>query len=310
MNNMFTKIKLSEEVSKAIKEKKGVVALESTIISHGMPYPKNVECALELEKIIRDNGAIPATIAIIDGVIHVGLTKEEIEYIGNGKRDVLKVSRRDIPVVTARGLSGATTVSATMYIASRVGIKVFGTGGIGGVHRDQQAAMDISADLDEFGKTNCIVVCAGCKSILDIPNTLEYLETKGVPVLGYKTLDCPAFYTRESGVALEYKIDNAKEAADIACDKWAFGIDGGVLVVNPIPEEYSYPKKEIDKAIEKALKLAKENNITGKRITPFLLKTIVEETGGKSLEANIHLVKNNVMLAAKIACEVANNEKN
>lgn len=303
-------IVLSKEVKEAIEKGLPVVALESTIISHGMPYPKNVETALSLEKLIRDNGAVPATIAIINGVIKVGLTKEDIEYIGNSKNEVIKVSKRDLPIIISRKQNGATTVSATMYISSLVGIKVFATGGIGGVHRFQDKAMDISNDLEELGTTNVIVVCAGVKSILDIANTLEYLETKGVPVLGFKTLEMPAFYTRTSNISLEYKSDTEEDIASIAYHKWDLGINGGILVANPIPTEYSYDSDEINTAIEKALKMAKDNDITGKRITPFLLKTIVELTGGESLEANIHLVQNNCILAAKIAKELIKYEKN
>ena len=303
-------IVLSKEVKEAIEKGIPVVALESTIISHGMPYPKNVETALSLEKMIRDLNVVPATIAIIDGVIKVGLSKEDIEYIGNCKNEVVKVSKRDLPIVVSRKQNGATTVSATMYISKLAGIKVFATGGIGGVHRNQIEAMDISNDLEELGTTNVIVVCAGVKSILDISNTLEYLETKGVPVLGYKTLEMPAFYSRSSGIDLEYKSDDPKDIASIASTKWNLGINGGILVANPIPIDYSYDDKEINAEIEKALELAKENGINGKRITPFLLKTIVELTGGKSLEANIHLVQNNCVLAAKIAKELTEYEKN
>ena len=304
MKTLNYELILSDEVKNAIKNNLPVVALESTIISHGMPYPKNVETALELEDIIRSNGCIPATIAIIDGTIKVGLTKDEIDYIGNGKTEVLKVSKRDLPICIARGMCGATTVSATMYISKLAGIKVFGTGGIGGVHRDYKDALDISNDLETLGEDEVIVVCAGCKSILDIPNTLEYLETKGVPVLGYKTLKCPAFYTKDSGYNLEYKVSNPSEIAKIANTKWDLGLKGGVLVFNPISDIDSFPKDEIDKAINEALREAKELNITGKRITPFLLKKIVEITGGRSLKANISLVKNNVDLASKIAKEL------
>ena len=303
-------IVLSVEVKEALEKGLPVVALESTIISHGMPYPKNVETALSLEKLIRDNGAVPATIAIINGVIKVGLSKEDIEYIGNGKNEVIKVSKRDLPIIISRKQNGATTVSATMYISSLVGIKVFATGGIGGVHRFQDKARDISNDLEELGTTNVIVVCAGVKSILDIANTLEYLETKGVPVLGFKTLEMPAFYTRTSNINLEYKSDTEDDIASIAYHKWELGINGGILVANPIPAEYSYDSDEINTAIEKALKMAEDNDITGKRITPFLLKTIVELTGGESLDANIHLVQNNCILATKIAKEFIKYEKN
>ena len=303
-------IVLSKEVKQALKDNLPIVALESTIISHGMPYPKNVETALSLEKLIRDNGAVPATIAIIDGVIKVGLTKEDIEYIGNGKNEVVKVSKRDLPIIVSRKLNGATTVSATMYISSLAGIKVFATGGIGGVHRFQDKARDISNDLEELGSTNVIVVCAGVKSILDIANTLEYLETKGVPVLGFKTLEMPAFYTRTSGIGLEYKSDTEEDIASIAYHKWDLGMNGGILVANPIPKEFSYDSKTINNAIEKALQMAKDEEITGKRITPYLLKTIVELTGGESLDANIHLVQNNCILAANIAKELKKYEKN
>ena len=303
---MNENIILSVEVKEALKNNLPVVALESTIISHGMPYPKNVETAMSLEKIIRDNGAVPATIAIINGKIKVGLSKDDIEYIGNGRNEVIKVSKRDLPIVVSRKLNGATTVSATMYISSLAGIKVFATGGIGGVHRNQMEAMDISNDLEELALSDVIVVSAGVKSILDIENTLEYLETKGVPVLGYKTLEMPAFYTRNSGIKLEYKCENPKDIASIAYNKWNLGIKGGMLVANPIPLEFSYDEKEINNAINKALKEAKDNNITGKRITPFLLKTIVEETNGESLKANIHLVQNNCVLAANIAKELKN----
>ena len=294
----------SDEVYDALRKNKPVVALESTIISHGMPYPKNVETALELEDIVRKAGATPATIAIIDGDISIGLSRDLIEKIGNGKTEVIKVSKRDLPVAIARKLSGATTVSATMYIASLAGIKVFATGGIGGVHRHQEEARDISNDLEELALNDVIVVCAGVKSILDIPNTLEYLETKGVPVLGYKTLEMPAFYTQKSGVNLEYESDSPNDISNIAKAKWGVGLEGGILVVNPIPEAYSYPKEEIDVAISEALKRAEAMHINGKRITPFLLKTIVEITGGKSLDANIALVKNNVALASEIAKEL------
>jgi len=297
-------IDIKKEVYDAIKKGLPVVSLESTIISHGMPYPENVNTALELERIVRENGSIPATIAIIDGIIKVGLEKEDIERIGNSKTEVIKVSRRDIPIVTSRKLSGATTVSATMFISNLVGIKVFATGGIGGVHRNQNEVMDISNDLEEFSKSNVVVVSAGVKSILDIGNTLEYLETKGVPVLGYKTKEMPAFYTRKSGYELEYSFDEPSEIASIYKDKMGLGLTGGIFVANPIPLEFSYDKTKIDEAIDTALIEAKSNNITGKRITPFLLKTITELTHGESLKSNIELVKNNCVLASKIAKEI------
>ncbi len=297
-------IEINNEVYEALKKGFPVVALESTIISHGMPYPQNVKTALELETIVRNNGAIPATIAIIDGIVKIGLSSDEIEYIGNKKVDVTKVSKRDLPVIIARGKCGATTVSATMYIASLAGIKVFATGGIGGVHRDQSISRDISNDLEELSEDEVVVVSSGVKSILDIPNTLEYLETKGVIVIGYKTLEMPAFFTKESGVKLEYKADSPKEIAEIAKAKWNMALRGGVLVANPIPDEFSYDKDSIDIAINEALKDAKEEGIEGKRITPYLLSKIVEITKGGSLEANIALVKNNVYLASLIAKEM------
>ena len=301
---------IKDEVKNALLNNIPVVALESTIISHGMPYPKNKECALMLEKIVKDNGCVPATIAIIDGAIHVGLTNREIERIANGKEEVIKVSKRDLPFVTSLKLNGATTVATTMFIASKVGIKVFSTGGIGGVHRNYSKVLDISNDLEELSMDNLIVVCAGCKSILDIENTLEYLETKGVPVIGYKTKECPAFYTNKSGIDLEYSLDNPLDIAKVYSDKVNLGLNGGVLVFNPIDDKYAYPKEFIDKAINEALIEAEKNNITGKRITPFLLSKIVELTKGKSLDVNIELVKNNVLLGTKIAKELVNYEKN
>lgn len=293
----------TDEVYEALKKKKPVVALESTIIAQGMPYPKNVETSIALENILREMGVTPATIAIIDGDISVGLTHDQIEDIGNGKREVMKVSRRDLPIVIGRKLTGATTVSSSIYIASLAGIPVFATGGIGGVHFFQNQTRDISNDLEELALDNVVVVSAGVKSILDIANTLEYLETKGVPVIGFRSKEMPAFFTRESGIFLEYESDSAKDIANIARAKWGIGLNGGILIANPIPEEYSYPKENIDKAIKEALEKASEEKIQGKRITPFLLKTIVDETGGKSLEANIALVKNNVKLAGEIAKE-------
>lgn len=302
--NCSIKIVYTKEVKDAIDNHLPVVALESTIISHGMPYPKNIECALMLEDAVRKEGVVPATISIINGEIHVGLTRDELEEIGDKKKDIVKVSKRDLPVVVARKLSGATTVAATAYIASLSGIKVFATGGIGGVHRGYKDVLDISNDLDTLGEEKVIVVCAGCKSILDIPNTLEYLETKGVPVIGYKTLECPAFYSRESGISLEYRSDSPKDIADIANAKWNLGLNGGVLIFNPIDPKYSMKKEEIDKEIEKALEDAKNENITGKRITPYLLSKLVDLTDGKSLDANIELVKSNAKLAALIAKEL------
>lgn len=300
--NLEKYVKISQEVKEAIKEKKPVVALESTIISHGMPYPKNVETALEVEKVVRENGAIPATIAIINGEIKIGLTKEEIEVIGKAGLSVTKTSRRDLAYVVANKLNGATTVAATMICAQMANIKIFATGGIGGVHRGAEKTMDISADLEELGKTNVAVICAGCKSILDMGLTLEYLETKGVAVYGYKTNILPAFYTRESDFKVN-KINSEQEVAKVLKTKWDLGLDGGVVITNPIPEEFSMDRKIIDKTILEALKEADEKGIKGKDITPFLLDKIQKLTSGKSLEANIELVFNNAKLASKIAIE-------
>lgn len=300
MNNI---VKLSKEVKEALKENKPVVALESTIISHGMPYPQNVETALNVEKIIRENGAIPATIGIINGELIAGLTKEEIDYMGKTK-GILKVSRRDIPYVCAMKKDGATTVASTMIIAEMAGIKIFATGGIGGVHRGAEITMDISADLEELAQTNVAVVCAGAKSILDLGLTLEYLETKGVLVLGYKTNKLPAFYTRSSEFDVDYRIDSPKEIADIVNTKWRLNLKGGILIANPISQEYSMDEELINKSIEEAVREANEKGIKGKELTPFLLSKIKDVTGGKSLESNIQLVYNNALLAAKIAVEM------
>ena len=295
-------IKINPEVLKAIKENKPVVALESTIISHGMPYPRNVETALRVEKVIRDHGAVPATIGIINGDAIVGMNPQEIEEFGK-RKDIVKVSRRDLPVIYAKKLWAATTVAATMIIANEAGIKLFVTGGIGGVHRGAQETMDISADLQELAKTNVTVVCAGAKAILDLPLTLEYLETMGVSVLGFKSDELPAFYTAHSGLKVDYKVDSAKEAAQIMYEKEIHNLQGGILITNPIPEEYSMDKEVIDSAINKALKMMDEAGIKGKETTPFLLKTIVELTGGDSLESNIQLVLNNAAVGAEIIKE-------
>ena len=295
-------MKINPEVLEALKNNKPVVALESTIISHGMPYPKNVESALRVEKMIRDHGVVPATIGIINGEPIVGMTPEEIELFGKTK-GITKVSRRDLPVVYAKKMWGATTVSATMIIANQAGIEIFVTGGIGGVHRDAQETMDISADLQELAKTNVTVVCAGAKAILDLPLTLEYLETMGVPVLGFQTKELPAFYTRKSGLKVDYEIKDYQEAAKIILEKRKNNLQGGILICNPIPEEYSMDKKVIDDAIEKALKMMNEQGIKGKETTPFLLKTIVELTGGDSLESNIKLVLNNAAVGSEIIKE-------
>ena len=294
---------INPEIKKALSENKPVVALESTIISHGMPYPKNVTTALEVESVIREHGAIPATIGIIDGNPVVGMNKEQIEEFGK-RQGILKASRRDLPVVFAKKLWAATTVAATMIIANMAGIEVFVTGGIGGVHREGYKTMDISADLQELAKTNVTVVCAGAKAILDLPLTLEYLETMGVPVLGYQTNELPAFYSRESGLKLEYRAENAKEIALIIKEKRINKLSGGILIANPIPKEYAMDKEVIDIAINKALEAAKKEGIKGKEITPFLLKSIVELTKGDSLDANIHLIINNAIIGANIAKEL------
>lgn len=300
---MISYIDYSEEVKKAKKEGQPVVALESTIISHGMPYPKNVETALMCEDIIRKNNAVPATIAVIDGRLKAGLSHDEIEYLAKAK-GILKMSRRDLPAVVAQKQDGAATVAATMIIAALAGIKVFATGGIGGVHREASHTFDISADLQELAKTSVAVVCAGVKSILDIGLTLEYLETMGVPVLGYQTDKFPAFYTDDSGFGVDYVVNNAEHAADIIRAKWGLGLQGGVVVANPIPKQYSMDKKYIDNIIKEALAEADKRGIKGKKITPFLLDKIKELTAGESLDANIKLVLNNSNVAAKIAYQL------
>ena len=298
-------ILISEEVQEALKNNKPIVALESTIISHGMPYPQNKETALECEKIIRSNGAVPATIAIIKGKLCVGLTEEQIEYIAKEGHKVVKTSRRDIPVIVAEELNGATTVSATMYIASLVGIKIFATGGIGGVHRGAEVTMDISADLDEFAKTNVAVICAGAKAILDLPKTLEYLETFGVTVLGYKTIELADFYTAHSGLSCDYAISSPLDGANIIKAKRDNHLKGGILISNPIPEEYAMDKKRIDECIDDAIEEMKHLGIHGKETTPFLLSKICELSGGDSLESNIKLVLNNAKVGSMIALEYA-----
>ena len=296
---------IAPEVQQALAEGKPVVALESTIISHGMPYPKNVETALLVEQTIRDNGAVPATIAIIGGRLKAGLSHEEIEHLGKAGRSVAKASRRDLPALVARGVDGATTVATTMIIAHMAGINIFATGGIGGVHRGAETTMDISADLEELAQTPVMVVCAGAKSILDLGLTLEYLETKGVPVIGYGTEELPAFYTRKSGFGVDYRVDSPEELASIFKAQRGLNYKGGMLVTNPIPEEYAMDKEVIDAAIEQALAEAKEQGIHGKETTPFLLAKVVELTGGESLESNIQLVLNNARLAARTAAELA-----
>ena len=292
---------ISPEVQAALDAGKPVVALESTIISHGMPYPKNVETALLVEQTIRSNGATPATIAVIGGRLKAGLTHEEIEYLGKTGRGVAKASRRDLPALVARKADGATTVATTMIIAHMAGIHIFATGGIGGVHRGAEVTMDISADLAELAQTPVMVVCAGAKAILDLGLTLEYLETKGVPVVGYGTEELPAFYTRESGFGVDYRVDSPEELAAMFRAQRDLGYKGGMLVTNPIPAEYAMDKKIIDAAIEQALADAKAAGIHGKETTPFLLARVVELTGGDSLESNIRLVLNNAKVAAQTA---------
>lgn len=302
---MFEKyLEVKPEVAKAILEGKPVVALESTIISHGMPYPKNVETALEVERIIRENGAIPATIAILGGKLKVGLTEEEVEYLGKAK-NVVKTSRRDIPFIVAKKLDGATTVASTMILAAMAGIKIFATGGIGGVHRGAQESYDISADLQELAQTNVAVICAGAKSILDIGLTLEYLETNGVPVIGYQTDELPAFYTRKSGFGVDYRVDDTKELAVALKAKWDMKLNGGVVVANPIPSEYEMDFDVITNAINIAVAEAERNGIKGKESTPFLLAKVKEITGGDSLDSNIQLVYNNARVAASLAVELS-----
>jgi len=293
---------ISDEVKKGLLKNNPVVALESTIITHGMPYPENVETALAVEEIIRDEGAIPATIAILNGKIKIGLTNDEIRELAQ-LNNVIKVSRRDIPYVLVKKLNGATTVAGTMFLSYMAGIKVFATGGIGGVHRKGNETFDISADLMELAQTDVLVVSAGAKAILDLGLTIEYLETQGVPVLGYKTTKFPAFYTVDSGFNVNYQVDNVEEIAEIMDAKWRINLKGGIIVANPIPEEFALEKNYVEKIITEALKEMEERKIAGKEVTPFLLERIAELTGKKSLEANIALVKNNAKLGAKIAKE-------
>ena len=292
-------------VAQALAEGKPVVALESTIISHGMPYPQNVETALKVEEIIRQNGAVPATIAILGGRLKAGLSPAEIEYLGKQGQKVTKASRRDLSVLVAQGADGATTVAITMMIAHMAGIKLFATGGIGGVHRGAETTMDISADLEELGQTDVMVVCAGAKAILDLKLTLEYLETKGVPVLGYQTQELPAFYTRTSGLKVDYQVDSPEMLAKILKTQHDLGLHGGILVTNPIPEQYSMDADAINAVIDQAIAEAQEKGIHGKETTPFLLAKVKEITGGDSLEANIQLVFNNAKLAAQTAAAYA-----
>ncbi|OTQ28876.1 pseudouridine-5'-phosphate glycosidase [Gilliamella apicola] len=297
---------LSPEVKKALENNQPVVALESTIISHGMPYPQNVETALKVEEIVRQNGAVPATIAVINGRLKAGLSEEEITILGKQGLNVTKVSRRDLPVVVANKQNGATTVAATMIIAELAGIRVFATGGLGGVHRGAEHTFDISADLQELSNTSVAVVCAGAKSILDLGLTMEYLETFGVPVVGYQTEKLPSFFSRTSPFDVSVKLDTAQQIAEMIKVKWNLGLNGGVVIANPIPEQYAMEEKVISQAIEQALQESIEQDIKGKETTPFLLAKVVELTGGDSLEANINLAFNNAKLASEIAKNYCN----
>lgn len=297
-------LNISAEVKAALQNNRPVVALESTIISHGMPYPQNVQTALMVEQIVRDAGCVPATIAIIEGKLTVGCSKDQIDLLGRLGQQVTKVSRRDIPFIVAKGLNGATTVASTMYIASLAGVQVFATGGIGGVHRNAEKTMDISADLDELQQTSVMVVCAGAKSILDIGLTLECLETRGVPVVGFQTEDMPAFYTQKSGFKVDYRLDTAREIAEAFFVQRKIGLQGGMLVANPIPDSYAMDSKYISDNIQRAVEEAERLGISGKETTPYLLDKIQRLTGGKSLQANIQLVYNNARLASQIAREL------
>ena len=292
-----------EEVRKALKDGRPVVALESTLISHGFPYPENLKVAGEMEEIIRGCGVMPATIAIIKGKMKVGLTRSEMEFMATSE-DILKASKRDLAVIIAKGLNGATTVAATMIVAERAGIKVFATGGIGGVHRGAEKTFDISADLQELARTPVAVVCSGAKSILDLPLTKEYLETMGVPVIGFGSKELPAFYCRESGLKVDYVVNNEVEAAKIIRAMQDLGLGGGIIIANPIPEEYALSMEYMNEMIEEAIESAEKEGIKGKKLTPYLLNKIKELTGGKSLKANIELVKNNARVAAIIAREL------
>ncbi len=304
---MHSFLEIDPEVKQALEKGKPVVALESTIISHGMPFPQNLETAIEVERIVRDNGAVPATIAIFDGKCHAGLNKEQLEHFASAK-DVWKVSLRDIPYVIIKKLYGATTVAATMRIAAMAGIKIFVTGGIGGVHRNASETMDISADLTEMEQTPVAVVSAGIKSILDIGLTLEYLETKGIPVITFGQVEFPSFYSSKSGFNSPLRSDNVEEIAAMINTKWQLGLNGAVLIANPVPAMQEMPSNEIEAHIQQALRVAKENNISGKDVTPFLLKYIADHTRGESLEANIALIKNNAMLGAELAVAYAKSD--
>jgi len=298
INAILQRLKIRPEIQKALDANLPLVALESALISHGLPYPQNLETAQALEQAVRENGAVPATIAIVEGEIHVGLTEAELERLAT-KEGVRKVSRRDLPIAVARGEDGATTVAATMCIAALAGIEVMATGGIGGVHRGHP--FDVSADLPELAQTRVAVVCSGAKSILDLPLTLEWLETHGVPILGYETDEFPAFYSRRSGLPVDARVDTPEEAAAIIRAKWELGLEGSVLVVVPVPEEAELPRQLAEEAIQRALAVAEGRGITGKALTPFLLGQIAHITEGRSMAANIALLKNNAAVAARIA---------
>jgi len=295
----------SSEVADALRARRPVVALESTIIAHGMPFPQNVETALAVEAEVRALGAVPATIAILDGRLKVGLTHGEIERLGRGGREIAKVSRCNIPILMARSDTGATTVAATMIIAAMAGVRVFATGGIGGVHRGAETSFDISADLQELARTPVAVVCAGAKSILDLRLTLEYLETHGVPVIGYCTDRLPAFWSRDSGLGIDVRLDTPEEIARVMKSKWQSGLDGGLVIANPIPEPFEMPRERVERAVDQALHEARVQRVTGKDVTPFLLDRVSALSGGDSLAANIQLVLNNARLAAKVAAAYA-----
>lgn len=292
-----------DEVKEALERGKPVVALESTLISHGFPYPENLKVAGEMEEIIRGCGVVPATIAVIGGKIKVGLTKDELEFMATSK-DILKASRRDLATIVAKGLNGATTVAATMIVAEKAGIKIFATGGIGGVHRGAEKTFDISADLQELARTPVVVVCSGAKAILDLPLTKEYLETMGVPIIGFGSEELPAFYCRESGLKVDYMVDDEMEAAKIIRAMQDLGLGVGMIIANPVPEKYALPMEYMNKMIEEAVRAVEKEGIKGKKLTPYLLNKIKELTGGKSLKANIELVKDNARVAAKIAYEL------
>ena len=304
MNRLEKYLEVSPRVREALDNNRPVVALESTIISHGMPYPRDVETALKVEEVVRSCGAEPATVAVIGGRLKVGISEEEITHLGKKGLGVTKASRRDLPVLCARGEDGATTVAATMILSALAGVRVFATGGVGGVHRGAETTMDISADLEELAETPVMVVCAGAKSILDLGLTLEYLETKGVAVLGYQTEELPAFYTRKSGFKVDYRMDTPEEIAAAFSAKEDLGLRGGMLVTNPIPEQYAMDHDYISRTIEDACAEAAQKGVKGKELTPFLLDRIQQITGGKSLEANIELVYNNARLASRIAVEL------